>query len=112
MQEELPEKEELEIIAEDEEGGEVEEQKVELKAEDQAESKDDDDELENYSESVQRRIRKLTGKYREEERQRHAAAIEYAEAVKKQNDELQQSSEQAETSLMLGSLGRGWSLRF
>ena len=88
MQEELPEKEELEIIAEDEEGGEVEEQKVELKAEDQAESKDDDDELENYSESVQRRIRKLTSKYREEERQRQAA-IEYAEAVKKQNDELQ-----------------------
>ena len=88
MQEELPEKEELEIIAEDEEGGEVEEQKEELKAEDQAESKDDDDELENYSESVQRRIRKLTSKYREEERQRQAA-IEYAEAVKKQNDELQ-----------------------
>jgi hypothetical protein len=84
MQEELPEKEELEVIAEDEEGGEVEE----LKAEDQAESKDDDDELENYSESVQRRIRKLTSKYREEERQRQAA-IEYAEAVKKQNDELQ-----------------------
>jgi len=88
MQEELPEKEELEIIAEDEEGGEVEEQKEELKAEDQAESKDDDDELENYSESVQRRIRKLTSKYREEERQRQAA-IEYAEAVKRQNDELQ-----------------------
>ena len=84
MQEELPEKEELEVIAEDEEGGEVEE----LKAEHQAESKDDDDELENYSESVQRRIRKLTSKYREEERQRQAA-IEYAEAVKKQNDELQ-----------------------
>ncbi len=88
MQEELPEKEELEVIAEDEEGGEVEEQKEELKAGDQAESKDDDDELENYSESVQRRIRKLTSKYREEERQRQAA-IEYAEAVKKQNDELQ-----------------------
>jgi hypothetical protein len=88
MQEELPEKEELEVIAEDEEGGEVEEQKEELKAEDQAESKDDDDELENYSESVQRRIRKLTSKYREEERQRQAA-IEYAEAVKRQNDELQ-----------------------
>jgi hypothetical protein len=89
MQEELPEKEELEVIAEDEEGDEVEEQKEELKAEDQAESKGDDDELENYSESVQRRIRKLTSKYREEERQRQAA-IEYAEAVKRQNDELQQ----------------------
>lgn len=49
---------------------------------------DDEDEIENYSESVQRRIRKLTAKYREEERQRQAA-IDYAEAVKKQNEELQ-----------------------
>ena len=46
------------------------------------------DELADYSESVQRRIRKLTAKYREEERQR-AAALEFAEAVKKQNEELQ-----------------------
>lgn len=49
---------------------------------------DDEDEIENYSESVQRRIRKLTAKYREEERQRQAA-IDYAEAVKKQNEQLQ-----------------------
>ena len=46
------------------------------------------DELADYSESVQRRIRKLTAKYREEERQR-TAALEFAEAVKKQNEELQ-----------------------
>jgi hypothetical protein len=45
------------------------------------------DELDQYSESVQRRISKITSKYREEERQRNAA-IEYAEAVKKQNEEL------------------------
>ena len=45
------------------------------------------DELEQYSESVQRRISKLTNRFREEERQRQAA-IEYAEAVKKQNEEL------------------------
>ena len=45
------------------------------------------DELDQYSESVQKRISKITSKYREEERQRNAA-IEYAEAVKKQNDDL------------------------
>ena len=58
---------------------------------------DDEDEIENYSESVQRRIRKLTAKYREEERQRQAA-IDYAEAVKKQNDELQQQLRTREES--------------
>ena len=47
-----------------------------------------EDELAEYSESVQRRIRKLTAKFREEERQREAA-LQYAEAVKKQNEELQ-----------------------
>ena len=44
------------------------------------------DELEQYSESVQRRISKLTNRFREEERQRQAA-VDYAEAVK-QNEEL------------------------
>lgn len=55
------------------------------------------DELAEYSESVQRRIRKLTAKYREEERQREAA-IEYAEAVKKQNEELQNQLREREAS--------------
>ena len=49
---------------------------------------DSDEELENYSEGVQRRIRKLTAKYREEERQR-LAATEYAENVQKRNAELE-----------------------
>tara|TARA_R100000995_G_scaffold79535_1_gene50649 strand:+ start:155 stop:1054 length:900 start_codon:yes stop_codon:yes gene_type:complete len=53
----------------------------------QVASEGEDDELEQYSESVQRRISKLTSKFREEERQRNAA-IEYAEAVKKQNEDL------------------------
>ena len=42
-----------------------------------------EDELENYSESVKRRIAKLTGKMREAER-REQAAIEYAMAEKAQ----------------------------
>jgi hypothetical protein len=56
-----------------------------------------DDELENYSESVKRRISKLTNRFREEERQRQAA-LEFAEAVKKQNDELKQRLERLDES--------------
>lgn len=44
-----------------------------------------EDELENYSDSVKRRIAKLTGKMREAER-REQAAIEYAKAVKAQQE--------------------------
>ena len=56
-------------------------------AETETETEDKEDELGQYSESVQRRISKLTSKFREEERQRQAA-IEFAEAVQKQNQEL------------------------
>ena len=63
-------------------------QKAEVETEEPEEPKaDNEDELASYSKSVQRRIRTLTGKYREEERQRQAA-IDYAEAVQKQNEEL------------------------
>ena len=48
----------------------------------------DDDDLSEYSDSVKKRISKLTNRFREEERQRQAA-ISYAESVKKQNEELQ-----------------------
>ena len=48
-----------------------------------------EDELQEYSKNVQQRISKLTKKYRDEEAQR-VAAVEFAEAVKKQNDELKQ----------------------
>ena len=58
------------------------------KAEDQAENKDEK-ELENYSKDVRRRISKLTGKWREAQRQRDEA-LAYAESVlsdKKKLDE-------------------------
>ena len=45
------------------------------------------DELSDYSDSVKKRISKLTSKFREEERQRNEA-IKFAEAVKQQNEEL------------------------
>ena len=43
--------------------------------------------MSEYSESVKKRISKLTSKFREEERQRNEA-IKFAESVKKQNEEL------------------------
>jgi hypothetical protein len=86
MQNNVAEKEELEIVEVDEDQAEVPVEQAEAEQEaPQAEAQED--ELEQYSESVQRRISKLTNRFREEERQRQAA-IEYAEAVKQQNEEL------------------------
>jgi len=83
QQEAETEENEIEIVEEEQKAEEVEAQ-PEQEAQPE-ESKEQ--ELEEYSKNVQQRISKLTKKYREEEAQR-AAAIEYAEAVKKQNDEL------------------------
>ncbi len=89
MQNNLAEKEEegVEIVTADEEEQQPEEVSRETSEDASAEQEAKPDELEQYSESVQRRISKLTNRFREEERQRQAA-IDYAEAVKKQNDEL------------------------
>jgi len=86
----VAEKEELEIIEQEDDSQELaveQQENVEPEDDQEAPKNDNEEELASYSESVQRRIRTLTGKYREEERQRQAA-IEYAEAVKKQNEEL------------------------
>ena len=61
------------------------------------EEKKETDDLENYSDSVKKRISKLTNKFREEERQRQAA-IEYAEAVKKQNEDLKNRLDKLDNS--------------
>ena len=67
---------------------EVEEQ-VASKEESQPEEKaEEKDELKEYSEGVQKRIAKLTRKMREAERQREEA-IAFAEAQKRQKDELE-----------------------
>tara|TARA_R100000406_G_scaffold26507_1_gene17046 strand:- start:107 stop:997 length:891 start_codon:yes stop_codon:yes gene_type:complete len=89
MQNNLAEKEEegVEVVTADEEEQQPEDVSRETSEDAPAEQEAKPDELEQYSESVQRRISKLTNRFREEERQRQAA-IEYAEAVKKQNDEL------------------------
>jgi len=85
MAEVAVEKDEIEIVEEEEQ-----QEAQELAAEYDESSEEDlgkEQELEQYSKSVQNRISKLTQRYREEESQRKAA-IEFAEAVKKQNDEL------------------------
>ena len=84
------EAEEKEIVLEEE----AEEQEQLQAAEEQPEEQEqpqaaNEDELQEYSKNVQQRISKLTKKYRDEEAQR-VAAVEFAEAVKKQNDELKQ----------------------
>ena len=82
----LAEQEEIEVV----ETEEVQEAPVEQAAEEPEKEEATDkpaEELEEYSDSVKRRISKLTNRFREEERQRQAA-VEYAESVKKQNDEL------------------------
>ena len=88
MQNNLAEKEEeLEVVAAEEEQQPEDVSRETSEDDAPAEQEAKPDELEQYSESVQRRISKLTNRFREEERQRQAA-IEYAEAVKKQNEEL------------------------
>lgn len=75
------------------EEGSEEESKEELKASDdkedgsKKEKSDEDDDLSEYTESVKRRINKLTFKQREAER-REAEALEYARAVKAELDSL------------------------
>ena len=101
------EEQEIEIIEEDDK-----EQQEELKVEEEAPASeeqsaseeersepDKEEELEQYSKSVQTRINKLTHKFREEESQRKAA-MEFAEAVKKQNDDLKSRLDKLDESFV------------
>ena len=99
MQNNLAEKEEegVEVVTADEEEQQPEDVSRETSEDAPAEQEAKPDELEQYSESVQRRISKLTNRFREEERQRQAA-IDYAEAVKKQNEELRARIEKLDQS--------------
>ena len=92
MDVDVPETQEEEIIEQKESAGEepavrpVVEEKPEVKTESVTEEKKDDTELEQYSDSVQKRIAKLTKKWREAERQKDEA-LTYAQTVlKKQKD--------------------------
>lgn len=82
---------EIEVIEKEQETDEVA-----VEAKDKSKSEDGDD-LSEYSDSVKKRISKLTNRFREEERQRQAA-VEYAEAVKKQNEELKTRIDKLDTT--------------
>ena len=87
----VAEQQELEFETEVDVKEETEEAPQEAEAEAPTEETEasNDEELSEYSKNVQDRIRKITQKYRKEESERKAA-IEYAEAVQKQNKELKE----------------------
>ena len=104
MQNELAEKEEdqgqeVEVVTEEEKQEENVSRETSAGDEEQKEeaSASDDGELEDYSKSVQKRINKITKQYREEEAARKSA-VDYAEAIKKQNDELKARLEKLDQS--------------
>ena len=82
---------EIEVVEKEQETDEVT-----VEAKNKSKSEDGDD-LSEYSDSVKKRISKLTNRFREEERQRQAA-VEYAEAVKKQNEELKTRIDKLDTT--------------
>ena len=95
LQQEAEEKEIVLEEAEEQEETTVEEQE-EAEEQEQPQAANED-ELQEYSKNVQQRISKLTRKYRDEEAQR-VAAVEFAEAVKKQNEELKARLDQLDQS--------------
>ena len=86
----------------EEEGQEIEiednneQESNEFSVETKTKSENDED-LSEYSDSVKKRISKLTNRFREEERQRQAA-VDYAEAIKKQNEELKSRIDKLDTT--------------
>ena len=90
--ESLPEEEGQVVEIEEEKNDETDEKPevstdTETATEEKKQEASDADDLSQYSESVKKRITKLTKKYRDEEREREAA-VQFAESVKKQNEEL------------------------
>ncbi|MEK9768138.1 MAG: hypothetical protein VW683_04365 [Betaproteobacteria bacterium] len=73
---------------------------------------DDDDEIKSYSESVQKRIKKITWEREEKERQRIEAenlreeALRYAQQVKSENEALRQQLESGRGVLLDQAKGR------
>jgi hypothetical protein len=75
-------------------------------------AEDDDEDLAKHSESVQKRIKKLKFEYHEERRQKEAAArereaaIEYAEKIKRENDNLRKNLTEGESVLITQAKAR------
>jgi len=97
LNEEAQTEEQVETKEQDPSPASQEASSEEQSEEDQKESKDK--ELENYSKDVQRRIAKLTGKWREAQRQRDEA-IEFARLQKQKAESLNKKYSSLETSSM------------
>ena len=82
------------------------------KAEDAEPEIPDEDELDKYSEGVQKRMKKMTYEVNEQRRNKEEAirlreeALKYAEAIKAENERLRQSLEQGEQTLVNQAKGR------
>ena len=100
--ESLPE-EEGQVVEIEEEKNDESEQKPEVSTDTETTTEEpkqeasEGDDLSEYSEAVKKRIAKLTKRFRDEEKQR-AAAVEFAESVKKQNDELKAKLDKLDTT--------------
>tara|TARA_R100000655_G_scaffold72517_1_gene111058 strand:+ start:108 stop:1022 length:915 start_codon:yes stop_codon:yes gene_type:complete len=94
--EDTPEKEEPVAQETQAEAEKTQEQPKEAIVENESDEKD---ELENYSEGVQKRISKLTAKMREAER-REKAALDYAQSVKKELEEQNQKTQKLDTTFV------------
>ena len=94
--EDTPEKEESVAQETQAEAEKTQEQPKEAIVENESDEKD---ELENYSEGVQKRISKLTAKMREAER-REKAALDYAQSVKKELEEQNQKTQKLDTTFV------------
>lgn len=97
MMHDLPVEEEANIELEDSaEAEQPEQEAAEPAPEEPAKTKDEADE---YSESVQKRISKLTSRMREAER-REKAALDYATSLKNQYDEVAKRAKQSDESYL------------
>jgi hypothetical protein len=81
------------------------EQEKETAAKTSQEDAPDSEDLDNYSQKVQKRIDKLTARLREHQR-REEAALEYARSIQKSNEELQQRYNQSNVARMGEARGR------
>ena len=82
---------EVEVLETEEQESPEAEVEVETKTEVKPKPEQSDEELEQYSEGVKKRISKLTAKMREAER-REQAALQYAQAAKKELEENQKKN--------------------
>lgn len=93
--------EEVEVVDDPEEEGKTPQETTQVVGDTegttQGEEVTGDEDLSEYSDSVKKRISKLTNRFREEERQKQSA-ITYAESIKKQNEELKARLDKLDTN--------------